>query len=205
MHKEKMTKRLMIFVDGTNLLTQLSKEIKVPSCVEKPTNAILEYSNVIIDKYTKAFVTNFFQRDEFTPYVNTITIRRYWFSSYKGSEDIGNNLKTELRCLGFEPVLFKKRGEREKGVDIALTREMLINAFNQNFDIGFLITGDEDYVELVKDVKRYGQIVGGGFFKNGLSKHLKVEFDHFIELKVNTSNDKKFIDNILSTMHNNKQ
>ena len=59
-------------------------------------------------------------------------------------------------CHNFEPVLFQKRDGREKGVDIALTKEMLVNALHQNFDIGFLFAGDKDYVSLVSEVKRYG-------------------------------------------------
>ena len=56
---------------------------------------------------------------------------------------------------------------------------MLTNAFNQNYDIGILFAGDEDYVEVVKEVKRYGPIIVGSYFKDGLSDNLKLSFDHF--------------------------
>jgi hypothetical protein len=36
---------------------------------------------------------------------------------------------------------------------------MLVNAFNQNFGMEYLVIGDEDYVGLVHEVKRYGPIV----------------------------------------------
>jgi hypothetical protein len=39
--------------------------------------------------------------------------------------------------------------KREKGEDIMLTKEMLIDAFNQSFDPAFLSAGDEDYVGVV--------------------------------------------------------
>jgi len=89
-----------------------------------------------------------------------------------------------------EPILFKKKGNREKGVDIALTKEVLVNAFNQNFDVGLLVAGDEDYVGLVHEVKRYGQIIHGTFFEEGLSNELKVEFDQFFNLSTELSSPK---------------
>jgi uncharacterized LabA/DUF88 family protein len=63
---------------------------------------------------------------------------------------------------------------------------MLVNAFNQNFDIGFLIAGDEDYVGLVNEVKRYGPIVRGAFFEHGLSEELRLACDSFIYMNRST-------------------
>ena len=113
-------------------------------------------------------------------------IRRYWFSSFKGTDQDRKEIGNRLRDNNFEPVLFKKHNNREKGVDIALTMSMLTNAFNQNFDIGILFAGDEDYVELVKEVKRYGPQIYGRFFdlEFGLSDELKLAFDHFAVLKM---------------------
>ena len=56
---------------------------------------------------------------------------------------------------------------------------MLVNAFNQNFDVGYLVAGDEDYVGLINEVKRYGPIVRGIFFQHGLSEELRLAFDSF--------------------------
>ena len=114
-------------------------------------------------------------------------IRRYWFSSYQGNDKDRKIISTRLRDFGFEPVLFRKRGNREKGVDIALTMSMLTNAFNQNYDIGVLFAGDEDYVELVKEAKRYGPQIYGRFFdlEFGLSEELKLTFDHFAIIRPN--------------------
>jgi hypothetical protein len=68
---------------------------------------------------------------------------------------------------------------------------MLVNAFNQNFDIGLLIAGDADYSDLVKEVKRYGPVIWGSFFSHGLSESLRIEFDMFIDIlnDFNAAND----------------
>ena len=43
--------------------------------------------------------------------------------------------------------------------------------------------GDEDYTELVFELKRYGPKIYGSFFeKHGLSGHLKLSFDKFYPL-----------------------
>ena len=58
-----------------------------------------------------------------------------------------------------------------------LTKKMLVNAFNANFDVAILIAGDADYVDLVKEIKRYGPIVMGTNSINNLSDNLQFIFD----------------------------
>jgi uncharacterized LabA/DUF88 family protein len=68
---------------------------------------------------------------------------------------------------------------------------MLVNAFNSNFDIAILFAGDEDYVSLVNEVKRYGPIIMGAFFKNGLSPNLQFAYDYFQLIELNMLEDKE--------------
>jgi uncharacterized LabA/DUF88 family protein len=166
----------MVFVDGTNFLCRLEdcinrlrkpeKEIKIKA--DKMEANALNFANTLIGSHTPSGRSY-------------NLIRRYWFSSYKGSGQDRIEIANRLRQNQFEPVLFRKRGNREKGVDIALTMSMLTNAFNQNYDIGVLFAGDEDYVELVKEAKRYGPQIYGCFFdlEFGLSEELMLTFDHF--------------------------
>jgi len=164
-------KRLMVFVDGTNLLLGLTRVLGIKFRADKPPERALNFA--------VAYVNHACDNLEFS------LIRRYWFGSYTGSEENHQGLREYLRKNGFEPVLFQRRNKREKGVDIALTKEMLVNAFNQNFDIAILVAGDEDYVELVKEVKRYGPQVYGTYFQSdqGLSDNLRLACDDFQYLK----------------------
>jgi len=161
-------KRMMIFVDGTNFLVELSKELNVKFRADNPPFKAIALAKSMIDPF---FIMP-----------GIVKIRRYWFSSYQGSDQNHDQLAKELRNQGFEPVLFKKRDGREKGVDIALAKEMLVNSFNQNFDIGLLIAGDEDYVGLVTEAKRYGPMIEGAFFAHGLSEKLQVALDQFYDI-----------------------
>lgn len=165
-----LDKRVMVFVDGTNFLRGIGRETNNNELrADKPSDVAL--------KLAESYVSG--TSDVYAPLSRNDYIRRYWFASYKGGDIDYKQLTETLRSLNFEPVLFKLIDSKEKGVDIALTMNMLINAFNQNYDVGILFAGDEDYVELVKEVKRYGQIIAGSYFKDGLSDSLKLAFDYF--------------------------
>ena len=162
--------RWMAFVDGTNFLCHLSEELSIPFKAEKPPPVSLKVATTLI---------NHICRDKLGPG----KVRNYWFSSYQGNDECRDKLARELRKNDFEPVLFQRRDGREKGVDIALAKEMLVNAFNQNFDIGILIAGDEDYVGLVNEVKRYGPVIYGAFFSShGLAENLRIACDKFFDI-----------------------
>jgi uncharacterized LabA/DUF88 family protein len=160
--------RTMGFIDGSNLLIELSKVLKIDYRADKPPIPALRISKELINRY--------FQDEARIP------IRKYWFASYQGTEQDFRNYAKELRALGFEPVLFKKNKGKEKGVDIALATEMLVNAFNQNYDTGILVAGDKDYAKLVNEVKRFGPIICGAFFQNGLSEDLQLSVDKFYDI-----------------------
>lgn len=185
-------KRLMMFVDGTNFLIELAKEVKVDFKADKPPTEALGIASLRLE-------FSWQRRD-------IVKIRNYWFSSYQGSEDYHDRLAQELRNNGFEPVLFKKRkGKKEKGVDIGLATEMLVNSFNQNFDVGLLVAGDEDYVGLVKEAKRYGPEIWGAFFTHGLSPKLKVALDDFADIgQCEIRNQTKY-ESLLDALTNNSQ
>lgn len=168
--------RGMIFVDGSNLLVQMSKSLGVEFKAYSPPGAAIAFSQ----RLCNAAVLKRAMRP----------VRYYWFASYRGSEDYKEEYSELLRSFDFEPMLFKqKKSGREKGVDIALTKEMLINAFNQNYDHAVLVAGDEDYLGLVAEVKRYGPTVDGCFFKDGLSKSLRLAFDKFTFLEEQLQGD----------------
>jgi hypothetical protein len=108
----------MVFVDGTNLLVELFKELSIVQKEEKlaenPPLSSFELAMALIDNATGGFLL---------PSSSFITIRKYWFSSYVGGDEIQTKLRNALRNNGFEPRLFKNdRDKSEKGVDIALTK-----------------------------------------------------------------------------------
>jgi uncharacterized LabA/DUF88 family protein len=111
-------------------------------------------------------------------------IRSYYYTSVKGDDSRVTAARESLWLLGFQPEVFKKvSASRAKGVDIALSRDMLRDAFMDNYDVALLIAGDGDYVPLVTEVKRLGKVVYVGFFETtGLSPELRLNSDRFFAL-----------------------
>ena len=192
-------RRLMGFIDGTNLLTEMSKAIDVPFSPYNPSEPVIRLAGMIINVLVHS-------RLEIVKVCPDVVVHRlHWFSSHQGSEETMNQLRTWLRRSGFEPTLLKKSKDKgEKGVDIALTREMLVNAFYRNYEIGLLVSGDEDYVGLVQDVKRFGPVVYGSFFESGLCPELKLCFDHFEMLAVWGNGHKELVQEIARLHRNSK-
>lgn len=157
----------MMFIDGTNLLVQASKRVGQPNFrADKPTKAALQLCDALLyDAWTeissKAGVS--------------FLLRRYWMGSYQGDDLFGDRVRDELREHVFEPCMFKRVDSREKGVDIALAKNMLVNAFSGSMSVAVLVAGDSDYVELVEEVKRYGCLVVGVFLEAAWGRDLRLQ------------------------------
>ena len=111
--------------------------------------------------------------------------RAYYYTSHKGNPDAIREIEEQLWNLKFSHQVFKKnrQGEKAKGVDIALTKDMLVHAFLNHYSHAFLFAGDGDYVPLVEEVKRLGKRVMIYFFKDeGLSPELRLAADGFSDI-----------------------
>jgi uncharacterized LabA/DUF88 family protein len=120
-------------------------------------------------------------------YLASNGIRAYYYTSMKSDEDKINEARQRLWKLGFTPNVFKKirKEDKAKGVDIALTKDMLVHASQNHYEVACLVAGDGDYVPLVEEVKRMGKIVVCMFFgdnKSGLSDALKIASDEFYDI-----------------------
>ena len=111
-------------------------------------------------------------------------VRASYYTSVHGSVDLVKEVRESLWRLGFDGHVFKKtrKEEKSKGVDIALSKDMLSHAFMGNFSIAVLVAGDGDYVPLVEEVKRLGKQVFVGFFSKGLNDELRLASDQFSDM-----------------------
>jgi hypothetical protein len=114
------------------------------------------------------------------------SIRSYYYTSLTGDEPALEGVRRHLWELQFTPRVFKKtrQSEKAKGVDVSLTKDMLSHAFNNHYDVGFLMAGDGDYVPLVEEVKHLGKQVTVAFFSEsaGLSAALKLAADRYYDI-----------------------
>jgi len=118
--------------------------------------------------------------------VRRYATRAYFYTSARGDPPTLREIRDDLWTLGFTPYVFQRTGDRKsKGVDIALTKDVLSHAFLSNYDAAVLIAGDGDYVPLIEEVKRLGKLVFVLFFREpdaGLSDELRLAADNFIDL-----------------------
>lgn len=185
-----MRDKLMVFIDGSNLLRETAQQISATFRSDKPPKEAILLCAVIVN----VLLSRIKKEDKFYDFKH---IRTYWFGSCQGDESYESTLKQILQSCGMEPVIFRKRQGREKRVDIAIAREMLINAINKNYDLGLLLAGDEDYLDLVNDVKRLGVRVIGSFYDtSALSKHLQLSFDNFHQLHVWGGNRQELVSSL---------
>jgi uncharacterized LabA/DUF88 family protein len=114
-------------------------------------------------------------------------IRAHYYTSLVGDEPRLNDVKKAVRLLGFQPHVFEKLSQEKKakGVDITLTKDLLVNAFQDNYDVAVLMAGDGDYVPVVEELKRMGKTVYVVFFTEdcaGLNDNLRWASDKFFTL-----------------------
>jgi len=118
-------------------------------------------------------------------YLATKPLRAFYYTAVIGDDCKTLEVRESLRSLQFEPVVVKKPKSQKhsKGVDISLAKDMLVNAFHNNYDVAVLYAGDGDFVPLVEEVKRMGKVVYGVFFSTeGLSDELRLACDSFTDI-----------------------
>ena len=176
--------RVIVFVDGSNFLIELSKLLGIKFNPYNPPVKSIDFASELIKSATNE------------KSASKKMIRKYWFGSFRGNDNkkIKYPLLEALKKNQFEPKLFHlpSNQAQEKGVDIALTLEMILMAANKTYDEGWIIAGDADYVGLVKEVKRYGQIINGSFFENNKESRnskLKWAVDSFKPISFSEKNE----------------
>lgn len=77
----------------------------------------------------------------------------------------------------------------EKGVDVKLAVDMITKAYKNHYDIAILISGDADFVEVVKEVKDQAKHVELVTFPQQSCYHLKKHCDRIIEINASFLSD----------------
>lgn len=171
----------MVFVDGENLTIRAQKWAESMNSTLIPSLYYRKdvYLWTVGGPYASPDLAAW--HDE---WIGGSPIRSFYYTSITGDSDEVTKVTEHLWAMGFQPEVFKKArpDQKAKGVDIALTKDMLSHAFLGNYEIAILVAGDGDYVPLVQEVKRLGKRVHLAFLNNGLNPDLKLACDRFIDL-----------------------
>jgi uncharacterized LabA/DUF88 family protein len=111
--------------------------------------------------------------------------RSFYYTSVVADDRGVLAVRLTLRRNGFTPMVFKKirKDQKAKGVDIALTKDMLMEAVRDHYDIAVLLAGDGDYVPVVDEIQRLGKQVIVAFWDGDwVSEELRWRADHFVDL-----------------------
>jgi len=174
--------RWMCFVDGENLtfraqaLAKKRQRRLPPGPYYEPDTFFWFRGLRTIDVILRAFETGSYD----------LPLRSYYYTTARGDDSRLQEIRQNLRAIGFDPQVFKRAGEepnKSKGLDITLAKDILGHGFRTNYNVLFLFAGDGDYVPLVEEMKRIGKIVVVGFFEeSGLSPALRLAADRFFPL-----------------------
>jgi uncharacterized LabA/DUF88 family protein len=176
-------KRWMLFVDGENLV------MRAQEFAEEHGLGLDEgryYNRDVFVWFPHNPGTHHWPYSSNTLPLESSAVRSYYYTSVTGDDKRLEQVREQLWSLDFQPEVFKRtiKGVKAKGVDIALTKDMLTHAFFNHYDAAVLMAGDGDYVPLVDEVKRLGKIVCvAAFSSSGLSPALRLSSDEFVDLE----------------------
>jgi uncharacterized LabA/DUF88 family protein len=166
-------RNVMLYIDGTNFLIEVGKSLGVKFDPHRPPEIAFDLAKIVREWVQNAEEGN-------------VLIRAYWFGSYHGTDKERSDLSEALHKRGFQPRLLRKEKHGpEKGVDMALAIQMMMDASQNNFDTGWLVSGDKDYEELVGEVKRHRTVVNGLFLAGSTADDLRLRVDEFHKLEDN--------------------
>jgi uncharacterized LabA/DUF88 family protein len=165
-------RRAMLFIDGGYLSKNWHDKFKEYK---------IEYINLI-----RHLVSS--MRDE-SLYLDLIRVYYYDARHDEISSSVNNGaILQQVKEQDYHELRFGrlKKGsdepKRQKGVDILLAIDMLSKAYENQYDIGLLLAGDDDFLDLVKAVKDAGKRIHGAYFPGHVSHELKESFDKRISL-----------------------
>ena len=176
-------RRMMIFIDGENLTFSYQKTL-ISNQNLIPTIAVTHLKDTYV--WHQNSVEN----------LKHEILRASYYTFTVGSDEKLNEISKTIKQLTFRtdifsalprnlrPYVFKKSKQetKSKGVDIQMTVDILANVYNDNTDTILLMTGDGDFLPLIKEISHAGKQIILASFNCGLNEKLLNEVDHYYEL-----------------------
>jgi len=178
-NKFKLIKKVMMFVDGGYVRKQMYENLKDVKFISMDDNKSIIEANLHFI-FGKAC-------EQFFPNTLADLIRIYYYdgiSNDKKHENVRVYHKKLQSTLDLQVKTIKlvrsskKNGYKQKGIDTLISIDMLSKAYENHYDIAFLVTGDSDLIPVINAVKdNAGKNVFGISFENSTAYDLKVAFD----------------------------
>lgn len=176
------TRRMMVFVDGENLVFRYQNMLK---------RGFIPRDDLVHDPDTYVWNASFTQL-ALQHEILRVTYYRYVVGDDQRVATVRNAMQLQIFAkhmasllpTTLTPCIFKKdnRSRSGKGVDIQLSVDMLSHVFRGNVDSVLLLSGDGDYAPLLDEVRRAGVLVYVSAFSDGFNQALKERADSVYEL-----------------------
>lgn len=176
------TRRIMIFVDGENLVARYQDMMRDGYVPQEDTFHI---PDVAVWRHGFTHLAEYHEILRVTYYTYVVgddnkvkevreAIKKQNFMQHRASR-LPNSLT---------PCVFKKesRERKAKGVDIQICVDILNHVYRHNTEAILLLSGDGDYEPLIDEVLRNGVQVFLAAFSKGLSPRLRDKVDQLYEL-----------------------
>jgi len=107
-------------------------------------------------------------------------------SFFKKLERLG--FEVEIKTLKVREKICKSCGQRqkayiEKGVDVALITDLLAFGFRDGYDTAIIVSGDNDFLGAINEVKRLPKRVEIAAFSDSISEETQRKADAFVQLE----------------------
>jgi uncharacterized LabA/DUF88 family protein len=178
-----MLKRVVALVDGENLVARYQDMLEKGS--QPAPEGIQHRRDVFV---WQPFVTRWTEMD----------LRRVsYFTSFVGSDEVAESIEEEIGQTSYTsygagyrgvatliPRVYKRRqdGRKIRVVDIAITIDFMSALADPQVDAIFLISGDGDFLHLVREARRTSKQVHIGALSSGLDPSLRRAADQFVDL-----------------------
>lgn len=166
--REKIQDRVMIFIDNSNIFNGFQK-YKIKADYEKLKNIITG---------TRKLEGIFLYEGVVYP-INPSKIK--WYEDLKKNSNYRIRTSFDKRIENFETF--------EKKVDVKIAIDMVSFGYENLYDTAVLVSGDGDFLPLLKKLKKLKKKIEVWAFKYALANVLKEEID---------KNDLFFIDDVVS-------
>lgn len=168
-----LTRKVAVFVDGENLVFRYQEMLKSgrqphPDVTHFPDHFVWSKRILFYGRFYVSRLTYYTSATGDEQQINTITdrIRGVHFYSKDGENGLAEPIVAKV---------FKKSSKSQKSrhVDINITLDALVAAFTHSIDTIILITGDGDFVPVVRELMHRGLKVHCLGLSSGLNPELQ--------------------------------
>jgi len=153
------SERVMVFIDGSNFYYSLKKSFsKTKVDFVKFVNFLTKDQNLIKIFYYNAPLSQADDKEE-----------------YKKQQSFFEYLKKVPKLNLYLGRLEKRPNNHkvEKGVDVKIAIDLLVNAYKNNYDVAMLISNDADFIPAIEEIQKLNKKVRYVGFSKMKSYHLK--------------------------------